>query len=214
MEVVCSQLRWARSHVGLGKRSKRSAIQGGACAVSPTVRERQARCQGAAQGGCSRNGSSAQEHTSIRSLSALPGRCRVQVQTKRSRSSLRAPLRKARLYRTDLQARRSFLRPLHAPAATPKRPSPGNFSAGRRMSTPRTAPKKLSSKPSTQPTVKPRYPAMETNTPVPDGETPNQRPSYGKSFAAQRKARARHPKRPARKCSSWDPAKHYSRRRL
>ena len=42
-----------------------------------------------------------------------------------------------------------------SPAATPKRPRPGNLSAGRRRSKPRTAPKKLSSTPSTQPIVRP-----------------------------------------------------------
>src|ERR1700761_5030412 len=80
------------------------------------------------------------------------------------------------------RVRISLLPAFHAPAATPKRPRPGSFSAGRRMSKPRTAPKKLSSKPSTQPTVRPRYPAMETNTPRSEGVTPNHRPSYGKSF--------------------------------
>jgi hypothetical protein len=46
-------------------------------------------------------------------------------------------------------------RALYGPAVRPKRPSPGSLSAGRRMSKPRTAPKKFSSKPSTQPTVIP-----------------------------------------------------------
>ena len=42
------------------------------------------------------------------------------------------------------------------PAAMPSRPIPGNFSAGRRISKPTTAPKMFISKPSTQPMVRPK----------------------------------------------------------
>jgi DNA invertase Pin-like site-specific DNA recombinase len=41
------------------------------------------------------------------------------------------------------------------PAGTPSRPSPGNFKAGRRMSSPATAPRIFTSMPSTQPMVTP-----------------------------------------------------------
>src|SRR5262245_21881230 len=44
----------------------------------------------------------------------------------------------------------------YGPAGRPSRPSPGNFSAGRRRSSPSTPQKKFSSIPSTQPMVRPR----------------------------------------------------------
>jgi glyoxylase-like metal-dependent hydrolase (beta-lactamase superfamily II) len=49
----------------------------------------------------------------------------------------------------------------YTPGRSPTRPRPGSLSAGRRMSKPSTAPKKLISRPSTQPIEKPRYPASE-----------------------------------------------------
>jgi len=44
----------------------------------------------------------------------------------------------------------------HYVTGRPRRPMPGNLSAGRRTSIPQTAPKKFNSTPSTHPTVKPR----------------------------------------------------------
>jgi hypothetical protein len=44
----------------------------------------------------------------------------------------------------------------YSDVATPRRPIPGSFSAGRRISRPSTAPKKLISMPSTQPILSPR----------------------------------------------------------
>jgi hypothetical protein len=52
--------------------------------------------------------------------------------------------------RDDLRRRR------YCVSGTPSRPSPGSFTAGRRMSKPRTPPKKFSSIPSIQPIVSPR----------------------------------------------------------